>query len=283
MNFNQIIQQLFNYPLNPTNYQINALYCGLNSPYLNKDSTFIILAAYFILCSRQYLPEKLSTFLPQNIKQYSIDPELLLSSDKRLIKKYIKEIIEPDFIEIKDSFFKLGGMSAKTKLLTRANSLENIYNALCNSDRYLLEYQFSYVLQEPVVVFFNQLIPDAATEREIRVMIKNNKIQGVSSYKMNGKSSYSSNFIPNAIEFLKNDVLPHTIDWQQDFVIDILERKNKNIQIIEFNPYFTSMPCFYGDYKNIGDPFIIEDDRYGATKMLKEIMVNPLPFLTHLK
>lgn len=281
MTYADIIQQRFNYPTAPTDYQLGALKLMLNSPYSKTEPLFAVLAAYFILCSRQFLPDELEKFLPKNIKSYSIDPSHLYPEpDTGFIKDYIDRVIAPDFSEIKGTFFKLGGMSAKTKQLTRAASLDNIYNALCNSDRYRLEYQFSHVLNLPIYLFFNQELRDAKTEKEIRVMIKDNQIQGISSYKMNGPHTYSPNFISSAIEFLNNTVLPKTISWQQDFVIDVLERRNHDIQIIEFNPYYTSMPCFYGDWANIGKPFIIEDDRYNATKKLKEIMSRPLPFLT---
>lgn len=280
MDFKTFVQERFNYPTNPTPYQTLAIQLALESPYVEKEPWFVFLAAYFILCSRQHLPKELAKFLPKNIKSYSLDSaQLFPRPDETVIHDFVNNVIAPDFGKIKDCFFKLGGHSAKTKARTRAKSLDNISDAMLHSDRYRLEYQFSHVLNIPVHIFFNEDLCDARTEKEIRVMIKDNKIQGISSYKMNGRSTYSSNFIPRAIEFLNSDVLPLTTHWQQHFVIDVLERKNKDLQIVEFNPYYTSMPCFYGTYDNIGKPFIIEDDRYGATELLKETMAKPLPLL----
>lgn len=193
MNLKEAIQLYFNYPTSPTKYQIEALYRAVRSPYFKTEPEFVIKAAYAVLCSRQYLPKTLEQFLPKNIKIYSIDTaHLFPRPDQGFIQDFLTQVIAPDFDKIKGSFFKLGGLSAKTKSRTRANSLDNIYDAMCNSDRYIREYQDSHVLGLPVYMFFNTELVDAKTEKEIRVMIKDNKIQGISSYKVNGPSKYSS-------------------------------------------------------------------------------------------
>ncbi|MDE6250147.1 MAG: hypothetical protein K2M34_00735 [Alphaproteobacteria bacterium] len=281
MNLTEAIRLYFNYPDAPTKYQLEILHRAVTSAYFKSEPEFVIKAAYNTLCSRQYLPRPLEHFLPRNIKTYSIDTtHLFPRPDKEFIREYITQVIEPDFDKIQGCFFKLGGMSAKTKSRTRANSIDNIYDAMCNSDRYMREYQDSHVLNLPVYIFFNHELRDAKTEKEIRVMVKDNKIQGISSYKVNGASKYSSEFIPRAIEFLNSKVLPFTTSWQQNVVIDILERNNKDLQIIEFNPYYASMPCYYGYHKNIGKPFIIESDIYNIQKRVQEVMMQPIKLLT---
>lgn len=281
MTLTEAMQLYFNYPNAPTGYQLTMLHRAIKSTYFKDETEFVIKAAYHTLCSRQYLPRPLEQFLPKNIKTYTIDTaHLFPHPDKEFIQEYIANVIAPDFNEIKDCFFKLGGMSAKIKSRTRANNICNIYDAMCNSDRYIREYQDSHVLGLPVYLYFNEELHDAKTEKEIRVMVKDNKIQGISSYKVNGASQYSSTFIPRTIEFLNSEVLPLTLSWQQNFVIDLMEQKNKDLQIIEFNPYYGSMPCYYGYHKNIGKPFIIESDIYNIKDRVKEVMIHPIPLLT---
>jgi hypothetical protein len=93
---------------------------------------------------------------------------------------------------------------------------------------------------------------------------------------MQARIKYSKDFIANAIIFLEKELLPLTLSWQQDFVVDLVELKDGSCQVVEFNPYWSSLPCLYGEMKNVGKPFIIETDIYNANKILKRDVGNTM-------
>lgn len=240
-----------------------------------RDVHSTFFAAYFFMSSRQVLPDALAQFLPQRIQSYSFDSSLILNRDPDAIIDFVRTEIAPDFEDkLKDSFFKLGGMSAKDIKLYKAKSLVDIVQALYWSPRMRREAGMMHLIGQPVTLFFNEKISGCETAKEIRVMVKDNKIQGISAYHMQGKIRYSTEFIPNAISFLEDRVLPLSKHWQPDFAVDLVERAGKIPQVLEFNPYWTSSPCLYHDWKNIGQPFIIEQDLYGAAAALEQELIS---------
>lgn len=230
-----------------------------------------MLAAYDFMFCREMLPDALNPFLPKTIRYYSVSPEIILENNREKIQDYVNQTIAPDFdAELKGSFFKMGGASAKDVKITKADSLQSVVDAFCLSMRFRREALLRSLLGLPITLFFIERLSSCESAKEIRVMVKDSRIQGISAYHMQARIKYSENFIPAARALLEENILPFSEDWQADFVVDLTERKTGDCQIIEFNSYWTSFPCLYGEMANIGKPFIIEEDIYNANEILQK-------------
>jgi hypothetical protein len=240
--------------------------------YSKTDIFNVMFAANAYISNRENLLDELAAFMPREIARAEFNPMIVLNGDERGVDEFIEDKVMPIFSDIKGCFFKLGGCSAKDVKASRVNSIADVKHAMMQSFRYKIDCHLQRLLKLPATMFFNEKIPGMETSKEIRVIVKDNKIKGISAYNIWGKIEYHKDFIPKCQKILQDQILPLAKKWQNKYVIDFAERAGGVPQVLEFNPYFASGMCLYGKPENVGKPPVIEEDIYGAAELIHKIM-----------
>lgn len=217
---------------------------------------------YTTLCSIENVSDEIKAFFPKLVASYRI-PNRCIINGGDIARDFCLESFGDVFDEkLKGCFFKLSSRSSKDCLKIRANSIDDIVYAFDSSLRMVDDVWLYFNYGYPINLNFYEWIEDCKGTNEVRCFIQKRKLKGISKYQINKPATYSSDFIDKVREFIESRVIPASVNWIGDFVVDCYEKEDGSVGVIEFNPYEQSDPCLYGSHKLIGTPLVIEEDIY---------------------
>lgn len=159
----------------------------------------------------------------------------------------------PYFIKLisrspKDYLYDNMALSAGKDIASALSSSMRTFEDLC---------RFKYLPEESFLV----LRPFIKLKRkyEFRVFVYENKINGISQYYYENSFNYSKEElvkIEKDIRDFTNDILIPNCE-EDTFVVDLY--CDKNVKLIEINPYYLSDPCLFYSYDNLKDEFLVKD------------------------
>lgn len=220
---------------------------------------------YHKACDIEEIPENLKAFFPPLVASYPIT-DTKMPSSRQSAREFCQQSFGDVFDQkLKGCFFKLSSRSSKDIHIIRANSMEDLVEAIFNSLRF--EDIYTYIFDFGCInLNFYKWLDDCKTTREIRCFIHDRKLLGITKYQYDKEAEYSPEFIANTTRFIEEKLLPASKNWLRNFVADFYEREDGSVQMLEFNPYNLSDPCLYGRHSNIGNPPVIEHDLYDVIK-----------------
>lgn len=142
------------------------------------------------------------------------------------------------------------------------NSFSDVIDSLMGSMRTFEDLCLLSRIPSKAKLIFKEWIP-IEKEKEFRVFVKDNKLNGISQYHYSEKYDWilqnSLELATGIREFVNKKIIPFvSVD---NYVLDILVHDNKekglglSYELIEINPYGLSDPCLYNSYENLKDSF----------------------------
>lgn len=173
----------------------------------------------------------------------------------------------PELVDGVQSVINYFGGTAFVKLSTR--SPKDLSNCIfIDADSALHDLAFSMRTSEDLQICYNSKmgLPSICIRRvkpynannEYRCFVKNNTLIGITEYDYTGEKEpdlYFPDAVNSITEFYHNIVQPRwsAISTTSDYVFDVHIGKDR-IELIEFNPYGLSDPCYFKTYGNVEDP-----------------------------
>ncbi len=219
------------------------------------------------VCDIELVPESIKAFFPKLIASYPITSSKAFSTYNSG-KNYLTNLLGEDInTKLNGCFFKLSSRSAKDCRKIQANTIEDIADAFWKSLRIPDDVSQYIEYCGTVNLNFYEWLDDCCPTKEMRCFIFNGKLQGITKYQILEKAEYSPDFPQKVQTFVEEQVIPAAQGWLKNFVVDVYERADGSVKVLEFNPYELSDPCLYHQHSNIGKPFILEEDIYNAAKL----------------
>lgn len=241
----------------------------LNISHVLKNSvtsTYEVDAFYLfdvMLCDRERLPVFITNLLPKVLHKVFIPWDQIVDFSNRdkdwLLNKMGSELEN----ELKGSFFKLSSCSSKDCGLPKFVSCEDIKWIPEDSVRWYEYLRKARKYCMGTYLWFFEWLDDCSVDKEVRIFVKEGKVQGVTAYNYRDKIyNFADDFMEKAKSAVEEKILnvlatQHALqkNWElKEFVIDAYEKADGSVQFLEINPYWHSDPCCFGKHDSIGNP-----------------------------
>lgn len=234
---------------------------------LFESNAFIFFDS--ILCDRERLPECITTLLPKVLHKVFIPWEEI--ADFKKDEVWLKSKISPELEEkLQGSFFKLSGRSSKDSSIPKFETCKQVVVTVDDSPRWSNDLLTYKKYQIGTYLWFLEWLDDCSIDKEVRIFVKDMKVQAVTAYNYKNKIyNFSDDFMEKAKIAVEEKILNVMLNmsflkktWDlTEFVIDAYQRADGSVQFIEVNPYWHSDLCCIESYKHLGEKMYWRNDR----------------------
>lgn len=234
---------------------------------LFESNAFIFFDS--LLCDRERLPECITVHLPKVLYKVFIPWEEI--TDFKKDDLWLKNRISPELEEkLQGAFFKLSGRSSKDSSIPKFETCEQVVLTVGDSPRWSNDLLAYKKYQIGTYLWFLEWLDDCSIDKEVRIFVKDLKVQAVTAYNYKNKIyNFSDDFMEKAKIAVEEKILD--VMWNMsflkktwdltEFVIDAYQRADGSVQFIEVNPYWHSDTCCIGGHKHLGEKMYWRNDR----------------------